>query len=423
MASSNTPKRTLARSGTRIVVTGMGCVCPVGHTVDEAWASIVEGRSGAATITSFDASKLDVTFACEVKNFDPTQYIPKKDLRRMDRFIQLGMCAAIQAIRQARLSTETVPAERIGVYLASGMGGLPGIENSHTELLEGGRLSPFFIPQVIPNMLAGQVSIAHGFQGPNFSIASACSSSAHAIGEAARLIERGDADVVVAGGSEAAISRLGIEGFATMKALSSRNDAPEKASRPFDTGRDGFVMGEGGAALVLESLESAQRRGAPILAELIGYGANSDAYHMTSPSEGGEGGARCMRLAMEDAGIRPEDVDVINMHGTSTGQGDVAESLAIQSVFGDHAKKINCTSTKSMTGHLLGGAGALEGLFSALYLMHQTVSPTINLDDQDPKCPLNYTPHKAVKRSISVAMSNSFGFGGTNATLILRRWV
>jgi 3-oxoacyl-[acyl-carrier-protein] synthase II len=413
-------KRTLATSGKRVVITGMGCISPLGHNVNDTWAALVEGRSGAATIESFDHSKLDVHFACEVKNFDPTPWVPKKDQRRMDRFILLGFAAAAQAIEQAQLTTNGVDAERVAVYLASGMGGLPGIEAQHSDLLTKGRISPFFIPQVIPNMLAGQISIHFGFKGPNFSIASACSSSAHAIGEAVRLIERGDADVAVAGGAEAAISALGIAGFATMKALSTRNEAPEKASRPFDKDRDGFVMGEGGAVLVIESLESAQRRGVEIIAEIIGYGSNSDAYHMTSPSEGGEGGARCVQLALQDAGLTPSQVDVVNMHGTSTPQGDVAESLGLLSVFGEHAKKMHCTSSKSMTGHLLGGAGAIEALFSALYLKHQVVSPTINLENQDERCTLNYTANKAVKAPLKVAVSNSFGFGGTNATLVLK---
>ena len=414
-------KRTLANSGKRVVITGTGCISPLGHNVADTWAALLEGRSGAATIQSFDSSALDVNFACEVKGFDPTAYVPKKDQRRMDRFILLGFSAASQAIAEAKLTTSGhVDPERVAVYLASGMGGLPGIEAQHSDLLSKGRISPFFIPQVIPNMLAGQVSIHFGFKGPNFSIASACSSSAHAIGEAVRLIERGDADIAIAGGAEAAISPLGIAGFATMKALSTRNEAPEKASRPFDRDRDGFVMGEGGAVLVLESLESAEKRGADILAEIVGYGSNSDAYHMTSPSEGGEGGARCVQLALADAGLDASSVDVVNMHGTSTPQGDVAESLGLMSVFGERARRVHCTSSKSMTGHLLGGAGAIEALFSALYLKHQVVSPTINLDNQDERCLLDYTPNHAQKAALRVAVSNSFGFGGTNATLVLK---
>lgn len=419
-------KRTLANSGRRIVITGAGTVNPLGNTVSESWNALIEGRSGAATVSSCDLSDLDVQFACEVKNYDPTTYVPAKELRRMDRFIQLGLGAAAQAIDQAQIDSDSVDKSRIGVYLASGMGGLPGIESAHETFLTKKRLSPFFIPQVIPNMLAGQVSIRFGFQGPNFSIASACSSSAHAIGEAARLIERGDAEICVAGGSEAAVSRLGIQGFAAMKALSTRNEAPEKASRPFDKGRDGFVMGEGAAVLVLESLESAEKRGATVIAELVGYGANSDAFHMTSPTEDGSGAAACIRLALADAEIEGSKIDVINMHGTSTPAGDPAESLGIQNAFGEHAKNIHCTSSKSMTGHLLGGAGALEGLFSCLYLKEQVVSPTINLDDQDDSCPLNYTPNKSVRadgaKSFEYALSNSFGFGGTNASLVFKRF-
>jgi 3-oxoacyl-[acyl-carrier-protein] synthase II len=416
-------KRTLATSGRRVVITGAGCISPLGLNVNDTWAALIEGRSGAATITSFDHSRLDVHFACEVKNFDPTQYIPKKDQRRMDRFILLGYSAAAQAIEQAGLTKDSVDAERVAVLLASGMGGLPGIEEQQKTFLEGGRLSPFFIPQVIPNMLAGHISIAYGFKGANYSIASACSSSAHAIGEAVRLIERGDADYAVAGGAEAALSPLGVQGFAAMKALSTRNEAPEKASRPFDKDRDGFVMGEGGAVLVLESLESAEKRGATVIAEIVGYAANSDAFHMTSPSEGGEGGARCVELALADAGLKPSDVDVVNMHGTSTPAGDVAESMGLMKVFGEGASRLHCTSSKSMTGHLLGGAGAIEALFSALYLKHQIVSPTINIENQDERCTLNYTANQAYQGPINVVVSNSFGFGGTNATLVLKKFV
>lgn len=422
-------KKTLATSGRRVVITGMGAVTPLGNDVETTWAKLLEGKSGAARIALFDPSRLDVTFACEVKGFEPTQYIPKKDLRRMDRFIQLGYAAAMQAIAQAKLEAGApgeagkVDAEKIGAILSSGIGGLPMIENQHEVVRERpDRVTPFFIPATISNLLAGQVSINKGYKGPNHCIVSACSSSAHALGEAARLIERGDCEVVVAGGAESAISPLGIQGFAAMKALSSRNEAPEKASRPFDQDRDGFVMGEGGAVLVLESLESALRRGATPLAEIAGYGLNSDAYHMTSPSENGEGAARCMRLALEDAGLKPDDVDYVNMHGTSTGAGDVAESVAIETVFGPHAKALNCNSTKSMTGHLLGAAGSLEAIISALAVMRDVAPPTINLDNQDPECRLNYTPNKAVHRVINVALSNSFGFGGTNASLVIKKY-
>jgi 3-oxoacyl-[acyl-carrier-protein] synthase II len=405
-----------------VVITGRGCVTPLGNDVESTWQGMLEGKSGAAPITHFDASKLDVRFACEVKNFDPTTYINKKDIRRMDRFIQLGMAAALQAIAQAKLDEKPVAPERIATYLASGMGGLPMIEAQHCIAIDRpDRMTPFFIPAVIPNLLAGQISILKGFKGPSVCHVSACSSSGHAIGEAARLIERGDADVVVAGGAEATVCMLGIAGFANMKALSTRNDEPQKASRPFDTGRDGFVMGEGGAVLVLESLESAEKRGVPILGEVIGYGANSDAYHMTSPSEGGEGAADCMRLALHDAGLEPTQVEHVNMHGTSTPAGDVAESLAIRSVFGAHADTLNCVSTKSMTGHLLGAAGALEALVTSLALDQGRLPPTINLDTPDPQCTLNYTAHRAVERKAKVALSNSFGFGGTNVSLVLRK--
>ncbi|MBS1982582.1 MAG: beta-ketoacyl-ACP synthase II [Bdellovibrionales bacterium] len=416
-------KRTLANSGQRIVVTGMGVISPLGLDVESTWSALTAGKSGAGTITHFDPSNFDVRFACEVKGFDPLKYIPKKDLRRMDRFIQLGFSAAMQAIEQAGLDTTKVPAERIGVTLSSGIGGLPMIEEQHRILLErADRVSPFFIPSTIANLLAGQVSIAKGFKGPNHCVVSACSSSAHAIGEAMRLLERGDCDAVVAGGAESTISPLGIQGFASMKALSKRNDAPEKASRPFDTERDGFVMGEGAAVVILETLAGAQKRGATILGEFVGYALNSDAYHMTSPSEGGEGAAHCMALALEDANLKPTDVDYINMHGTSTGAGDVAESLAIERLFGEHAKNINCSSTKSMTGHLLGAAGALEGIFSMLAVQRGVIPPTINLDHQDPQCRLNYTANHAQKRDAKVALSNSFGFGGTNATLVIRKY-
>lgn len=387
------------------------------------WEALLQGRSGAAPITQFDASRLDVNFACEVKGFDAAAYIDKKELRRMDRFIQLGIAASMQAIADSRIDSATISKERIAVILASGMGGLPFIETQHKIGLERpDRMTPFFIPAVISNLLAGQVSIKYGFQGLSYCTVSACSSSAHALGEAARLIERGDADVVVAGGSEATVCMLGIAGFANMRALSTRNNAPEKASRPFDLGRDGFVMGEGAATLVLESLESAEARGAQVYAEIAGYGANSDAYHMTSPSEGGEGAARCMVLAMDDAEVAPNEIDHINMHGTSTPQGDVAETKAIHRVFGAHAKNINCLSTKSMTGHLLGAAGALEAASTVMVLKTGRIPPTINLDQPDPACDLNYTPHRAVDRKVSYALSNSFGFGGTNASLLLRRF-
>lgn len=414
-------KRTLANSGRRVVVTGLGAISPLGLDVESTWKALLEGRSGAGPITQFDASALDVKFACEVKGFDPTLRIPKKDTRRMARFIQLGVSAAFEAIDQSGLSIENTPKERIGVLMSSGIGGLNTIEDTCAVMAERpDRVSPFFIPSSIINLLPGQVSLLKGFQGPNYSIVSACASSAHSVGEAARLIERGDCDAVIAGGAEAAVSAIGIQGFASMKALSTRNEAPEKASRPFDADRDGFVMGEGAAALVLESYENAQKRGAKILGEIIGYGSNADAYHMTNPSEGGEGARRCMELALQDAGLKTSDIDYINMHGTSTGAGDVAESLAIEGLFGDLTKTLKCTSTKSMTGHLLGAAGAFEAVVSLLVVRQGRIPPTINLENQDPNCRLNYVPHRAVESKVRVAMSNSFGFGGTNATLLVR---
>ncbi len=401
----------------------MGAVSPLGHDIESNWRSIIEGKSGAGPITQFDSSKLDVHFACEVKGFDPTTYIPKKEQRRMDRFIQLGYASAMQAIAQAKLDEKPVAPERVGVLLSSGIGGLPLIEEQYLVAQQRPeRISPFLIPAIISNLLAGQVSINKGYKGPSFSLVSACSSSAHAIGEAARLIERGDADVVVAGGAESTICLLGVGGFAAMKALSTRNDAPEKASRPFDKDRDGFVMGEGGATLILESLESATKRGAPILGEIAGYGTNSDASHMTAPSEGGVGGEQCMRLALRDAGMRPEDIQHINMHGTSTPAGDVAESQGIERLFGPLIKDIQACSTKSMTGHLLGAAGAYEAIMCVMAIERGMCPPTINLDNQDPACHLNYTPHRAVAKKLVAALSNSFGFGGTNVSLIVKKF-
>lgn len=421
MTQATFKKRTAKNSGRRVVITGLGAVSPLGLDVETSWANLLKGQSGAALIKNFDASAMEVKFACEVKNFDPTTYIPKKEQRRMDRFIQLGVAASLQAIAHAQLDEKPVPKDRVATYLASGMGGLPMIEAQHSiGLVRPDRMTPFLIPAIIPNLVAGQVSIMKGYSGPSFCITSACSSSGHAIGEAQRLIERGDADCVIAGGSEAVVCMMGVAGFANMKALSFRNDAPEKASRPFDKDRDGFVIGEGAATVVLESLESAERRGATIYGEIVGYGANSDAFHMTSPSEGGEGGARCMRLALADAELDPTQIGHINMHGTSTPQGDVAETMGIQSVFGAHAKNINCVSTKSMTGHLLGAAGALEAIFTTLALHHGILPPTINLDNPDERCTLNYTAHKAIERRVEYALSNNFGFGGTNVTLALK---
>lgn len=404
----------------RVVVTGMGCLSPLGNDVRSTWAAALEGKSGAASITHYDASDWEVRFACEVKGFVPGDYINKKDVRRMDRFIQLGLAASFQAIEDSGLGDD-VNKERVGVLLSSGIGGLPGIEESCSNMLQGKRISPFFIPSTIANLLSGQVSLLKGYRGPNQCIVSACSSSAHSLGEGARMIQRGDADVIIAGGAEAAICRLGMDGFAAMKALSTRNDEPQKASRPFDKGRDGFVMGEGAAVLVLESLEHAQARGAKIYAELVGYGANADAYHLTAPTPEGDGAAACMNLALQDAGIGPGEVDYVNMHGTSTPIGDVAETKAIYKLFGERSKSMAISSTKSMTGHLLGAAGALEAMFSIMSCIDSKIPPTINLDDQDEACFLSYTPNKTISRQVKYALSNSFGFGGTNASLIFKK--
>lgn len=407
------------KSASRVVVTGMSCISPIGNDLNSTWSAALEGRSGAALITHYDTSHSEVRFACEVKGFVPEDFINKKDVRRMDRFIQLGVAASLQAIEQSKLP-DTVDKDRVGILLSSGIGGLPGIEESCTNMVQGRRISPFFIPSTIANLLSGQVSLIKGYRGPNQCIVSACSSSAHSIGESARMIMRGDADVMIAGGAEAAICRLGIDGFSAMKALSTRNEAPEKASRPFDKDRDGFVMGEGAAVLVLESWEHAMARGATPLAEVIGYGASADAYHLTAPTPEGEGAAKCMELAIASAGIRKDEIDYVNMHGTSTQVGDIAETKGLFKVFGDQAHKMAISSTKSMTGHLLGGAGSLEAIFSIMACRDGKIPPTINLENQDPECFLSYTPHRMVARPVRYALSNSFGFGGTNASLIFK---
>lgn len=406
----------------RVVVTGMGCLSPLGNDLKSTWSAALEGKSGAALITHYDPSQSEVRFACEVKGFVPEDYINKKDVRRMDRFIQLGMAASLQAIENARLD-DSVNKDRVGILLSSGIGGLPGIEESCSNMLQGKRLSPFFIPSTIANLLSGQLSLLKGYRGPNQCIVSACSSSAHSLGEGARMIQRGDADVIIAGGAEATICRLGMDGFAAMKALSTRNEAPEKASRPFDKNRDGFVMGEGAATLVLESLDHALARGATPIAELVGYGASADAYHLTAPTPEGDGAANCMLLALQDAGLRTDEIGYVNMHGTSTPVGDIAETKALYRVFGDHAHAMAISSTKSMTGHLLGAAGALEAIFSIMAAIEGKIPPTINLDDQDEGCFLNYTPHRMESRDVTYALSNSFGFGGTNASLIFKKYL
>ena len=410
----------------RVVITGLGMISPVGNTVSDAWTNVLAGKSGITRITRFDASAFASQIAGEVKDFDVTEYLSVKDARRMDIFIHYGMAAAIQAVRDAGIddiASTRLDAERVGVNIGSGIGGLPMIEATHDVYHAGGprKISPFFIPSTIINMIAGNLSIMFGFKGPNLAIVTACTTATHCIGDSARLIEYGDVDVMVAGGAESCVTPLAIGGFASARALSTRNDDPVTASRPWDKGRDGFVLGEGAGILVLEELEHAKRRGAKIYAELAGFGMSADAYHMTAPSEDGEGAARCMNNALRNAGMNSTEVDYINAHGTSTPLGDIAETVAVKRCFGEHAKKLVVNSTKSMTGHLLGAAGGIEAIFSALALYHQVAPPTINIFDQDPQCDLDYIPNTARKMEINAAMSNSFGFGGTNGTLIFRK--
>ena len=412
----------MAVSRRRAVVTGLGLVCPTGIGVTEAWANILAGKSGITRITRFDASSMASQIAGEVKGFDPTRYMPAKEARRVDTFIHYGLAAASEAIRDAGIVATPENAERIGVVIGSGIGGLPLIEETHKTFTEGGarKISPFFVPGSIINMIAGLVSINHGFKGPNLAIVTACTTSTHCIGEAARLVQYGDADVVVAGGAESTVSPLGVGGFAAMRALSTRNDDPATASRPWDADRDGFVLGEGAGILVIEEYEHAKARGANIYCELAGYGMSADANHMTAPCEDGDGALRCMHNAMRDAGVAPAEVDYINAHGTSTPLGDIAETIAVKRCFGDHAFKIAVNSTKSMTGHLLGAAGGVEAAFSVLAIRDQVSPPTINLFTRDPNCDLDYVPEGARSMKIRVALSNSFGFGGTNGTLVLK---
>lgn len=407
----------------RVVVTGLGIISPVGNTVDEAWANIVAGKSGIGQITKFDASKFASQIAGEVKGFDATQYISAKEMRRMDIFIHYGLAAGVQAIKDAGLEAKPQNAERIGINIGSGIGGLKFIEDTHTEYMANGprRISPFFIPASIINMISGNLSIMYGFQGPNFSCVSACATGNHSIGESARLIEYGDADIMVAGGAEAAVCPLSIGGFSSAKALSTRNDDPLAASRPWDKGRDGFVLGEGAGVVVLEEYEHAKARGAKIYCEMAGYGMSADAYHMTAPTEDGSGAARSMRNAMNNAHLNLDSVNYVNAHGTSTPLGDLAETRAMKLCFGDHAKKLAVSSTKSMTGHLLGAAGGIESVFSVLAIRDQIAPPTVNLVDQEPECDLDFVPNTARQMAIDVVLSNSFGFGGTNSTLVFRK--
>lgn len=407
----------------RVVITGLGIISPVGNSVAEAWDSIVNGRSGIGEITRFDASAFPVRIAGEVRGFDVSAYLSPKEARRMDVFIHYGLAAGIQAIRDCGLEVGPGNAERIGVNIGSGIGGLPMIESTHDEFLRAGhrKISPFFIPGTIINMIAGNLSIMFGLKGPCLAMVTACTTATHCIGEAARLIERGDVDVMVAGGAESTVTPLAIGGFAAAKALSTRNDDPKTASRPWDKGRDGFVLGEGAGVLVLEEYEHARARGARIYAEVAGYGMSADAFHMTAPCEDGEGAARCMAAALKDAGMAADEVDYLNAHGTSTPLGDVAETVAVKRCFGVHAKSLVVNSTKSMTGHLLGAAGGVEAVFSTLALHHQIAPPTINLVEQDEQCDLDYVANVARPMKIRAALSNSFGFGGTNGTLAFRR--
>jgi 3-oxoacyl-[acyl-carrier-protein] synthase II len=408
----------------RVVVTGVGLVSPVGIGTQANWEALRAGRSGIGPITRFDASQYSARIAGEVKAFDPLRFIEKKDVKKMDVFIQLAIAAAQFAVDDAGLKVTPEIATRVGVFIASGIGGFSTIEREHRALLEGGprRISPFFIPAAIINLAAGQVSIRFGAKGPNSATCTACSASAHAIGDALEIIRRGRADVMIAGGSEAAITPMGVGGFAAMRALSTRNDDPSTASRPFDLNRDGFIMGEGAGVIILEELGLAQRRGAPIYAELVGYGMSADAFHITAPSEDGEGGMRVMASALDDGGVAPAAVDYINAHGTSTPYNDKLETLAIHRLFGEHASKLAISSTKSMTGHLLGAAGGLEAGITALAIKHQIAPPTINLESPDPACDLDYVPHKARPMTIRYALSNSFGFGGTNGTLLMKQF-
>lgn len=410
--------------GRRVVITGIGLVSPVGIGTSENWKALCEGSSGVGKITKFDATGYPAQIAGEVKGFDPLAFIEKKEVKKMDVFIQYAIAASQFAMDDSSLSVDSSNAARVGVFIASGIGGFTTIEREHKALLKGGprKLSPFFIPSAIINLAAGQVSIRFGAKGPNSATCTACTASAHAIGDAYEIIRRDDADAMIAGGSEAAVCAMGVGGFAAMRALSTRNDEPEKASRPFERDRDGFVLGEGSGVLVLEELEHARRRGAKIYAELIGYGMSADAHHITAPAEDGDGAVRVMGLAIERGGIRPDEIDYINAHGTATPYNDKLETLAIKKKFGSHARKISISSTKSMTGHLLGAAGGVEAGITALAVHRQTIPPTINLDNADPECDLDYVPYKSRVVTIRHALSNSFGFGGTNGALLFKRY-
>jgi 3-oxoacyl-[acyl-carrier-protein] synthase II len=408
----------------RVVVTGMGLVVPIGIGVETAWKNACEGKSGIGRLTRFDPKGFDTRIAAEVKGFNPELYIEKKEVKKMDLFIQYALAAAKEAVEDSRLSITPENGDRIGVIVGTGLGGLPTIEKYHQILMERGpgRISPFFIPMLVANLAAGQIAIQYGAKGPNTCIVTACATGGHCIGDAFRAIVYGDADAIIAGGTESNITPLTIGGFNAMKALSTRNDEPEKASRPFEKNRNGFVIAEGAGIVILEELEFAQKRNAKIYAELIGYGYTGDAYHITAPSPDGDGAIRCMRMAIKDAGLKPEDIDYINAHGTSTQLNDLTETIAIKKVFGDHAKKIPISATKSMTGHLLGAAGSTEAIFTILALRDGILPPTINYEEPDPECDLDYVPNVARRQHLNTGMSNAFGFGGTNATLIFKKF-
>ena len=408
----------------RVVITGMGTLTPIGIGLKAFWEALVAGKSGVGYITQFDASGLDTRIAAEVKGFDPTEYMEKKEVRRMDRYAQMAVAAATMAIQDAKLDLDSVDRERIGCWIGSGVGGIHALEEQARTLVERGpdRISPFFVPMMIANMASGQVSIMFGLKGPNACTVTACASGAHSIGDAFRIVQRGDADIMLAGGAEAGVSLLSMAGFCAAKALSRRNDEPERASRPFDADRDGFVMGEGAGILILESLESALDRGARIYAELVGYGATADAYHITAPAPGGEGAAQAIRLALQDAGLEPHEVDYINAHGTSTELNDYYETLAIKAALGEAAENVAVSSTKSMTGHLLGAAGGVEAIATVMAIQEGIIPPTINYEKPDPRCDLDYVPNVARRKEVRVALSNSFGFGGHNAVLAFKRY-
>ena len=406
------------------MVTGIGLVTPLGTGVEKTWQSLCEGKSGIGRITRFDPSELPSQIAAEVKDFDPADFIDKKEIKKMDRFIQFGIAAARMAVEDARLEITEATADRVGVYVGAGIGGLPAIESNHIKFLEGGikKLTPFFIPMVIINLVSGHIAIMVGAKGPNSAVVTACATGTHAIGDAFKIIQRGDADIMIAGGTESTISPLAVGGFCAMRALSVRNDEPEKASRPFDAMRDGFVMGEGAGVVILEELTLAEKRGAKIYAEVCGYGMTGDAYHITSPAPEGVGAARCMNATLKDAGLSPDDISYINAHGTSTKFNDENESSAIKAVFGKKAYDIPVSSTKSMTGHLLGAAGGIEAVFSVLAIDRSVIPPTINYEFPDPECDLDYVPNKSRASNVDVALSNSFGFGGTNACILFRKF-